>query len=354
MKKIDLPLVFEGKGNKNKQSTRGKMFGYQVLGFGAGGTGSPFVEASGGTETLSGDYKIHTFASPGTFSVTNGGDGDTANLVDYFVVAGGGGGGNNGYPQQRAGGAGGGGGFRLSNVTGQVAAPVMSPLAATSGPLGGLAVTKQDYSITVGAGGAGGQPATNSGQFSGYRGADSIFSSITSTGGGGGSGHPLISGGPSPVPAGPQTGGSGSGGNSVFDGNTPPTTPPQGNPGGPGLANPPSTFSCGGGGGAGAPGGAVSGTTGGAGGIGSFVADAVGSATPTAYGTPGPVSNTRYFSGGGGGISGGGASPAGGGTAFGASSALPNTGGGGGGENFNSGGAPTGGSGIVILRYKYQ
>ena len=163
MKKIDLPLVFEGKGNKNKKSTRGKMFGYQVLGFGSGASGSPFVEATGGTEATSGDYKIHTFASPGTFSVTNGGDGDTANLVDYFVVAGGGGGGNNGYPQQRSGGAGGGGGFRLSNGTGQVAAPVMSPLSAPAG----LAVTKQDYPITVGAGGAGGQAATTSGQFSG-------------------------------------------------------------------------------------------------------------------------------------------------------------------------------------------
>ena len=319
-------------------------------GFGQGKGGSPFVEASGGTETTSGDYKVHTFASPGTFSVSNAGDGDSANLVDYFVVAGGGGGGNNGYPQQRSGGAGGGGGFRLSNGTGQVAAPVMSPLAAPAG----LAVTKQDYTITVGAGSGGGQPATNSGQYSGYRGADSIFSSITSTGGGGGGGHPLISGGPSPVPAGPNTGGSGSGGNSVVAGNTPPTSPPQGNPGGPGIAQPPSTFSCGGGGGAGAAGGAISGTTGGAGGIGSFVADAVGSATPTAYGTPGPVSNTRYFSGGGGGISGGAASPAGGGTAFGGSNAADNTGGGGGGENFNAGSAAAGGSGIVVLRYKYQ
>jgi len=324
-------------------------------GFGQGKGGNPFVEASGGTETTSGDYKIHTFASPGTFSVSAAGDGSTANLVDYFVVAGGGGGGNNGYPQQRSGGAGGGGGFRLSNVTGQVAAPVMSPLAALApSPIGGLAVTKQDYPITVGAGGAGGQPATNNGQFTGFRGGDSIFSTITSTGGGGGNGHPLISGGPSPVPAGPATGGSGAGGNSITNGNTPPTTPPQGNNGGQGTATPPATFACGGGGGAGGNGGNASGSSGGQGGIGSYVSDAIADATPTTYGTPGPVSNTRYFSGGGGGISGGGASPAGGGTAFGGSNAADNTGGGGGGENFNQGNAAAGGSGIVILRYKFQ
>jgi len=193
-----------GKNTKTIQQRRAKGFGYQVLGFGAGGSGPPFVEASGGTITTTGDYKIHTFASPGTFTVTNAGSA-TEGIVDYFVVAGGGGGGNNGYPQQRAGGAGGGGGFRLSNATAQVAAPVMSPLSAPAG----LNVTAQGYPITVGAGGVGGQPATNSGAFQGFIGASSIFSSITSTGGGGGGGHPLISGGPSPVPGGPHDGGSG-------------------------------------------------------------------------------------------------------------------------------------------------
>ncbi len=47
------------------------MFGYQVLGFGAGGAGSPFIEATGGTITTSGDFKIHTFTGPGTFTVNN-------------------------------------------------------------------------------------------------------------------------------------------------------------------------------------------------------------------------------------------------------------------------------------------
>jgi len=339
-----------GKNTKTIQQRRAKGFGYQVLGFGAGGSGPPFVEASGGTITTTGDYKIHTFASPGTFTVTNAGSA-TEGIVDYFVVAGGGGGGNNGYPQQRAGGAGGGGGFRLSNATAQVAAPVMSPLSAPAG----LNVTAQGYPITVGAGGVGGAPATNSGAFAGFIGASSIFSSITSTGGGGGGGHPLISGGPSPVPGGPHDGGSGASDVSPGrGGNTPPTSPPQGNNGGNGVAQPPATFSAGGGGGAGGVGGNSSGQSGGNGGIGSFVADAVGSATPTAYGTPGPVGSTRYFSGGGGGINGGNGSPAGGGTAWAGPDAAANTGGGGGGNQFNNGNACTGGSGIVILRYKYQ
>ena len=68
-------------------------FGYQVLGFGSGDISSPFIEATGGTEATDGDYKTHTFASPGTFTVTNAGTGATG-IADYFVVAGGGGGGN--------------------------------------------------------------------------------------------------------------------------------------------------------------------------------------------------------------------------------------------------------------------
>ena len=36
MKKIDIPLFIEGKNNTKKPSHRGKMFGYQVLGFGSG------------------------------------------------------------------------------------------------------------------------------------------------------------------------------------------------------------------------------------------------------------------------------------------------------------------------------
>ena len=62
-------------------------------GFGLGGASGPaFIEATGGTITESGDYKIHTFTGPGTFTVTNAGKPTGSNSVDYLVIAGGGGG----------------------------------------------------------------------------------------------------------------------------------------------------------------------------------------------------------------------------------------------------------------------
>jgi hypothetical protein len=51
---------------------------------------NPFIAATGGTVTCCGDYKIHTFTGPGTFTVTNAGN-PSNNIVDYLVVAGGGG-----------------------------------------------------------------------------------------------------------------------------------------------------------------------------------------------------------------------------------------------------------------------
>jgi hypothetical protein len=38
-------------------------------GFGFSGGGSSFICATGGTITESGDYRIHTFTGPGTFTV---------------------------------------------------------------------------------------------------------------------------------------------------------------------------------------------------------------------------------------------------------------------------------------------
>ena len=60
------------------------MFGYQVLGFGAGGR-SPTVEATGGnTITDNGDFKVHTFTSPGqiTFSKIA----STVSVEYFFLV----------------------------------------------------------------------------------------------------------------------------------------------------------------------------------------------------------------------------------------------------------------------------
>ena len=110
-----------------------------VLGFGAyPSRGNPFMEATGGTITTVGDFKVHTFNSSGTFTVANEG---ATGTVDFLVIAGGGGGGG-----EKAGG-GGAGGYRNS-------------FASESSGGGGssesvLTVSEQAYTITVGAGGAG-------------------------------------------------------------------------------------------------------------------------------------------------------------------------------------------------------
>ena len=96
MRKIDTPLTVDGKGHKNTQSKRGKMFGYQVLGFGSGGEAVTPVDA------------------------------------DYLVIAGGGTGGN--WP----GGGGGAGGYRTSFPGGTK-----------------LTLDTKEVTITVGSGGAG-------------------------------------------------------------------------------------------------------------------------------------------------------------------------------------------------------
>ena len=57
-------------------------------------SGTPqFITATGGTITCCGNFKIHTFTGPGTFTVTNAGNSAGSNSVDYMVVAGGGSGG---------------------------------------------------------------------------------------------------------------------------------------------------------------------------------------------------------------------------------------------------------------------
>ena len=56
-----------------------------------------YIVATGGTPacgTICGDYKIHTFTSPGTFCVSAVAGCAPYNQVDYLVVAGGGGGGD--------------------------------------------------------------------------------------------------------------------------------------------------------------------------------------------------------------------------------------------------------------------
>jgi len=287
------------------------------FGFGAGDPLGPdlFTVATGGTITTSGNFKIHTFTGPGTFEVTSVGKGPTnplggPNTVSYLVVAGG---------------ANGAGGYR----EGRDIAPsyTASPLVA---PTGLTLASKGSFPVTVGAGALAG---------AGSRGSSSIFSTITSTGGGDMTNcRPGGSGGGFPAPG-------GSGG----DGNTPPVSPPQGFPGGPAVCG----QSAGGGGGA---------TEAGQPNNGGFNPGGRGGAGTTTSITASPLA----YAGGGGGAAnptaqgGGGASPCGTGGAGGGNDRPSGVNGtenrgGGGGSNFSPpAGQGTGGSGIVVIRYKFQ
>ena len=70
-------------------------------------TGRTFITATGGTITTCGNFKIHTFTGPGTFTVSCQVCTRRIILFHYLVVAGGGGGGG-----EYGGGGGGAGGFR--------------------------------------------------------------------------------------------------------------------------------------------------------------------------------------------------------------------------------------------------
>jgi hypothetical protein len=276
------------------------------------------VKATGGTLTVAGGYAYHTFTSTGSFLPSQKITG-----AEVLVVAGGGG--------ARYGG-GGAGGFRTG-----------FPLTLPAGT---------SYSVAIGAGGAGSSTASP-----GTTGSNSVFSNITSNGGGGGGGFSGTDGNG-------LNGGSGGGAGytstglsfTVGLGNTPATSPSQGNNGG---TNVTTNNGQGGGGGAGAAGqNAVSGTSG-AGGNGSSAYSVWGLVTATGQN----IGGTVWYAGGGGGAGGstpttaaglGGAGGGGAGVSTGAGNpGTANTGGGGGAGNFsttpNGGGA--GGSGIVIIRY---
>ena len=280
-----------------------------------------FVTATGGTITTSGNFKIHTFTGPGTFCVSNAGNSEGSNTVDYLVVAAGGGGG------YCIGGGGGAGGVRASSGAASgcySAGPVAACVSA-------LPVSVQGYSIVVGSGGTGAPGGTNCGN----AGSVSTFSTITSAGGGGAatygrSGNPGGSGGGAGgwIPYTPNPGTAGG------SGNTPPVSPSQGNNGG---SNPYGTYESSGGGGGGAT--------------------AVGtnsvSSVPRAGIAPGGAGNTSVINGstvvyGTGGKGMGDSAP-------GAAAGAANTGNGGDGVGDDSPGAgKNGGSGIVIIRYKFQ
>jgi len=321
-----------------------------------------FVTATGGNTTLTcGDFKTHIFTGPGTFCVSCAGNPAGSTTVEYLVVAGGAGGGGcgNGGPGggYQGGGGGGAGGWRS-----YTALPAAHPL---NGPAA-LPVSVQGYPITVGAGSAGtsspnANPAPN--------GSPSIFSTITSAGGGGG--------GSKNSPAGGASGGSGGGGTGSEGcspgpqtpggtGNSPPVSPAQGTNGGAGGTGRSDGKNGGGsGGGASAAGGTPTTDDGIAGGNGAYIPNSFIGPTAPSYGqSPTPLApNGRYFSGGGGGAAsntpgnvgtgGAGGGGNGGNGATSGTNGTANTGGGGGGNTACQGGF-SGGSGVVMIRYKFQ
>ena len=300
--------------------------------------GSPFLIASGGTETTCGNFKIHSFTGPGTFTVSQISCTAADNTVSYLVVGGGGGG---GMGQTNSGGGGGAGGFR------EFRGPVSGCYAVS--PLNGstpITVTATSFPITVGGGGTGHALPTPGCQ--GGSGGVSTFSTVTSAGGGGGGSQN------SPTAGAGANGGSGggsafnSGGSSGGTGNTPSVSPPQGNPGG-NNTTPGGSQASSGGGGAGAAASPVPqcapapqrGSAGGAG-----VSTSITGSSVARSGGGG--SNMSDDTGNPGGTGGGGA---------GGSNGTVNTGGGGGGGSknpANASGSGNGGSGMVIIRYKFQ
>ena len=303
---------------------------------------SNYIQATGGTITTCGDFKIHQFTGPGTFIITQSGTPSGSNSLDYLVVAGGGSGHGSSL------GGGGAGGFR------KAAAGLPTTCMGGDG----------SYPVTIGAGGAA-SPGQN-------QGSNTIFSSITSAGGGAGGNSP-----PSQNPDLSKGGSGGAIGRDAYlagrttsnNGNSPPVSPPQGSNGGVYAYSGPSTLaSAGGGGHAGTGANGSPGNNGGAGGAGSPAAPVFGSAPKPFYIANGPANGASacgQFAGGGGGGTypsggpagaggvGGGGNGGGGPTSTAVNNGTANTGGGGGGNHGPPCGS-SGGSGIVLIRYKFQ
>ena len=262
-----------------------------------------YIVATGGTITTCGNFKIHTFTGPGTFTVCSVGNPSGSTTADYLIVAGGG----SGAPDD--GGGGGAGGMRFSATTYCSPSPLKAPAAFT--------VSATGYPVVVGGGGAGvpqpGFPNGNTGNNS------SVFS-LTSTGGGfGASNRPPTrcggAGGSGGGSTGPSCGG---------PGNNPPVSPPQGNNGGSGPQGS-------GGGGIGGVGSNGTSPTNNAGGPGLAIS-ITGSPVTYAVGGTGDCASVNTPN-----------QPA-------------NSGNGSAGTNSGASGATTGnaGSGIVVIRYKFQ
>jgi hypothetical protein len=280
------------------------------------------TKATGGIVSSDGTYNYHMFPFSGTFTPTQ-------NITaDYLVIAGGAGG------ASFIGGGGGAGGLRSTVGTTGGGGSLESALSLTA---------NTNYTVTIGAGGTGGLGSTPP-----LAGSNSVFSTITSIGGGRGGywdGANWTTGG--------NGGAGGGGGIASLAGGTGTTN--QGYAGGAGGPNSGGTSGAGGGGGAGVAGTAGANSAPGAGGNGVAIS-AFANATQTGV-------NTYYAGGGGGGGHnfttprgagglGGGGQGANTDNAVDGTSGVANTGGGGGGAGVNAGqDGGAGGSGLVIIRY---
>jgi len=245
--------------------------------------------------------------------------------VDYLVIAGAGSGAG------ERGGGGGAGGYRNSYNNETSGGSSSSESSVTLN-------FATNYTVTVGAGGSGGTTGTN--------GSDSVFGSITSTGGGcGGSGFPSQTG---------FDGGSGGGGGALSGTSTSSGTANQGTAGG-GTDGQgyPTDYYAGAGGGAATAGAAGNGTNGGGDGGNGLASSITGAAVTRAGGGGGGAGNASWnpLGGGSGGSGGGGAGNYGDGNQNGTAGTTNTGSGGGGGTGGGSGNGGNGGSGIVILRY---
>jgi len=315
-----------------------------------------FVAATGGTVTTCGDFKVHSFTGPGTFTVCSVGNAAGSNSVQVLMVAGGGGG------EFNNGGGGGGGGA------------IFTPTAS-------IPVSATGYPISIGGGGSGGTGpgCANTATV----GVNTTGFSLTAVGGGfGGLGNPSS-------PQGQGSNGGSGGGDGAYNASSNPaggtaTQPTQpgnsgtfGNGFAGGAGGNTTVRASGGGGGASAVGIKGVGPAGGNGGNGIDVTPVFGSSPKPFYiaNSPGKgVTAPGVFAGGGGGgaigcISpgpggtggtggggnGGGNNPATSPSGTGGAGTTNSGGGGGGGANFGpSGPGGNGGSGIVLIRYKFQ
>ena len=287
MRDLKNGLTTSGKGSTNIQSTRGRSFGYQILGFGSGG----------GAATAEFDYLV----------VAGG-----AGTVGGLSAGGGGGGFRTSYP----------GGTKIALGSGAVITVGDGGIASPAYPVTGpnrIAAKGQNSEIigaTLTLTSAGGGVMNNNDAYPGVPADDPTNQAIRDGGSGGGTGHqgtrggdgnvPPSSGDLNPVqgypggPGGGSFGSSGGGGASGAgsNGSTPGGPPNNSGPGGAGSPNliapgyPLGTTYAGGGGGGGYGG---SGGTGGAGGGGN------GGTPPTGVG----INGTDGLGGGGGGTASG-------------------------------------------------